>query len=149
VRRRFLAVALAVIPGSSWAAPAVSLGADVIHQPGAPYLEVRDQRTHYSIYAALLSSQPRVGADLRVFSLGGLSFHAGAELATPNEIVGTPLRYELRFAYNLGPHTVVQWVHESNCKKLCKQVPGMSVLPHGTGSRANSGENFLTLGWRW
>ena len=138
------------------AAWAVGVGVDV-WKARTTYLELRyfGQRwSHWDVYFGTLipvgaskSAQaisPRVGVELyETWLRDRLTFGLGLTLAQADDIVGTPLRYELRFSMRLMPGLTAGLVHESNCQRLCANAL-LSWMPRGT-SGPNWGYNFFVL----
>lgn len=126
----------------------LALGADVIHDTTPLYTEVRYTKGPYSTWVGLDEGDGlRVGVDGKIYSKGPVSFHLGTILARKDDEVGTLARYELRLAWTFGKVGAIELIHESNCRSICRDVPGLSILPHGPDGKSNSGENKLV--WRF
>ena len=128
-----------------------ALGAVIAHTPGTPasaYVEIRAERGHLSAHAAVLGDAPRVGVGL-VARSGRVSFGVDVVYASPDAVVGTPLRYGLRAAVRVYGAYAIELRHESNCRYVCQDGGALSFAPHGPDNRANAGYTGLVISKRF
>lgn len=111
------------------------------------YLEVRYDDEMWGAWAAATTGKPRAGVEVHK-EYGRVLFGLGAVVAEPDHVVGSTLRYGLRVEFNVNKHFSLGWIHESNCRHICKEWP-LSMLPHGSGKQPNEGHNFFVLRGRW
>lgn len=125
----------------------IAAGFDVRHDFGTPYVELRYQDHPWSTYVGWDHRDgPRFGADLTWYEHGLFSSALGVTYATPDEEVGTRLRYEIRLAWQLSRRYALELVHESNCSAVCRLLH--LPLPRGPTDKPNDGQNWLVLRYR-
>jgi hypothetical protein len=136
---------------------AVSAGADVQHDEGRPFAEIRylDLDTpffHGTKYAfswsAFVGIDETIGAEI-FYPYKDWEFGWGIEHSSYQEgMVETEWKYQLRIGYNFTKNWSVQLLHKSNCQKVCTKLP-LDFLPHGSEDKENHGLNYLTASYRW
>ena len=152
--KKVLFILLILVPAIAQAEWAASYGLDARHDMGREYAEVRylDLSTpffHGTDYAfgwsAYAGTDNTHGADI-FYPYKNWEFGWGVEYSDYQEdLVETTWKYELRIGYNFTKHISAQLLHKSNCKGICGNVPGLSILPHGGEDVSNKGLNYLSL----
>jgi hypothetical protein len=123
-----------------------------------PYLELRysGQRwKHWSVYLGTTLNgkthqgshfQARMGAELyETWFRDRLITGLGVVIARPDQIVGTSMRYQIRFGWRLTPGWSLELVHESNCRAVCDNSLMRWAIPSRAEDGHNRGYNFLVL----
>lgn len=144
------AIALALLLTSSIANAEFSIagGFDIQHDQGRPYAEVRYFGEDWRHWSAYVGTDNTVGIELYT-SLFGIELGWGVEYANSgDQIVSTPLAYQLRFEYPINDTWDVGLKHRSNCKKVCNNDL-LDWVPHGEQDSWNNGYNFLYLRHRF
>lgn len=77
---------------------------------------------------------------------GRFTFGFGIEAADSDvHVVDSDGGYELLFEWAFTEHWAASMKHRSNCRQICRNVPGLQVLPKGHDDRSNTGYNFLMV----
>jgi len=135
----------------------LALGRDIHKAPEQNYGEIRYREVlsenglfgwglgddfGFSLYAGEMNTY---GADIYL-TFGKMMFAWGAEIADrTDDVVDSNGGYELLIEYAFTEHWALGIKHRSNCRQICDQVPGFSVLPKGDEDKTNGGYNFLVL----
>lgn len=132
-------------------------GQDFLKNQGAGYAEIRwrgtlsenglfgtnwGDRFGYSLYAGDANTY---GVD--VFQTWDkFMFGLGVEAADNDiNVVASTAGYELLFEWAFTEHWAVSYKHRSNCRQICRKVPGLGILPKGSENKTNGGFNFLMV----
>ena len=135
----------------------LALGYDPMHGETG-YAEVRyfgGRWKHWSAYLGSTvptttgsHSSLRLGAELyETWFSGRFETGLGVTLTTPDSVVATTLRYQLRAEVILNYGFSLGVVHESNCASLCRSLS--LPLPRGPENKPNLGYNFVFVRWRF
>ena len=74
----------------------------------------------------------------------------GIEGAKRNEeVVDSVGGYELLVEYAMTEHWAISFKHRSNCRQICREVPGLDLLPKGGEDKTNGGFNWLMIRYSW
>jgi hypothetical protein len=131
----------------------LAIGADVMHSQGTPYIELRYSGTRWKHWSAYLGSihqthaflSPRIGAELyETWFSDRLITGLGITLTSPDQTVGTALRYQIRFGWRFNNGWGMDIVHES-CFSAASGTFLLRLIPHCTKKTHNAGYNFLTI----
>ena len=135
----------------------IASGTDFIHDKGKSYSEIRWRQNlvilepsdnmwkpdtiGYSIYAGSMSTK-----GIGIYATWGkFLFGWGPEYADIGEFVPTEHGYELLAEYAFTESWAVSIKHRSNCRDVCRRVPGLDVLKKGPEDEHNQGYNYITL----
>ncbi|KKK54916.1 hypothetical protein LCGC14_3079850, partial [marine sediment metagenome] len=129
---------------SQWS---LATGYDPLHAK-ATYVEASYFGSRWAHWTGYLGStvgdvqsavSPRFGAELyQTWLSGRLITGLGVTLASPDSIVATPLRYQLRFGIILSRGLSLELIHESNCSSRC-DTSLLRWIPRGPKDKANLG----------
>ena len=133
----------------------VAGGLDFIHDQGLEYAELRwrdnlmddglfgyGDSFGWTLYGG---SMETVGIGI-YNTWGPLLIGWGAEAADPQEdVVETEGGYEILIEYAMTEHWALSLKHRSNCRDVCRNIPGLDALPKGAMDKSNKGFNYLML----
>lgn len=149
-----LALAVALILSGPACADGFSVagGADVAHDPGEMYGEIRYSHDLYEFdsginfgASAYLGSMSTKG--IGIYAKGeSLLFGFGVEYADANhDTVNSEHGYELRAEWEFVDQWSIGIKHRSNCATICRKVPFLDNMKKGSADKNNHGFNYLIV----
>jgi len=148
--KRLIPLSLLLLPLSSNAEFSIAGGQEFIHDDRVDEqsFELRYFGEEWKHWTAYIGNNNTIGGDL-YYTNGSVEYGFGIEYADELELVGTNMAYQLRIDYNINEDWSVGVKHRSNCKDVCRNVPGLSWLPKGPEDESNTGYNFLMVRYKF
>ena len=134
----------------------IAAGTDVHKAIGYEYGEIRYRELLYTFeeedgfwdtfgFSLYAGSMTTFGADLYI-THNQWMFGWGIEGANSNEeVVDSTGGYELLVEYAFTEHWALSLKHRSNCRQICRKIPGFDLLPKGDEDKTNGGFNWLMV----
>ncbi len=134
----------------------LALGTDIHKALGHVYGEFRYRETLHVFeedtywdefgFSLYTGSMITFGGDLYI-TRNNWMFGFGLEGAkSDDEVVDSTGGYELLIEYALPwEHWAISLKHRSNCRQICRAVPGLDWMPKGDENKSNGGFNWIML----